>query len=77
MAVPNEEEEEKDEQVLLDEIQMREKVKEDLQRLSNQEFEKETEHKNYKQKLDEKEFMLNLSPLNQNRVISLLDVNHK
>ena len=34
-------------------------------------------HKNYKQKLEEKEFMLNLSPLNNNRIFLILDSKNK
>lgn len=52
---------------------MRDKVKEDLQRVSDGIFEQMNEHKNYKEKLEEKEFMLGLSSLNQNRVIQFLD----
>ena len=48
-----------------------------MQRAADALFEQRNENKNYKQKLEEKEFMLSLSPLNQNRIFLLLDPNNR
>ena len=64
LGVINPEEDERDENIDGAKIQMREKVIKDLERVSGEIFEQINAEKNYKQRLEEKEFMLNLSPLN-------------
>lgn len=64
LAIPKVEDNERDEAVEAGKSELRERVVADLQRVSNNHFEQQNAHKNYKQKLEEKEFMLKLSPLN-------------
>ena len=77
LAVPSKPEEERDDPVEEGKEIFKSKVVEDLKRVSEQMFELANENKNYKQQLEEKDFMMNLSPLNQKRYIEFLDSKDK